>query len=71
MSPDLVALNVDVQVMNAFLLPLVLFFLVALAMRALPPELRLQGTYLWVVIVVLAVTTLFGVYGGLSGANLI
>ena len=40
-------------------------------MRALPPELRLRGTYLWVVIVVLAVTTLFGVYGGLSGANLI
>ena len=70
-SPDLVTLNVDVQVMNAFLLPLVLFFLVALAMRALPPELRLRGTYLWVVIVVLAVTTLFGVYGGLSGANLI
>ncbi len=69
-SPDLVALNVDVQVMNALLLPLVLFFLVALAMRALPPGLRLQGAYQWVVIVVLTVTTAFGVYGGLSGAGL-
>ena len=70
-SPDLVALNVDVQVMNAFLLPLVLFFLVALAIRALPPEMRLRGRYMWVVIAVLTVTTMFGVYGGLSGAGLI
>ena len=69
-SPDLVALNVDVQVMNAFLLPLVLFFLVALALHALPPAVRLRGAYKWVVIVVLTVTTLFGVYGGLSGAGL-
>ena len=68
-SPDLVKLNVDVQVMNAFLLPLVLFFLVALAIRALPPAIRLRGAYRWVVIVVLAITTIFGVYGGLSGAG--
>ena len=33
--PDLVALNVGVQVMNALLLPLVLGFLIALAVRAL------------------------------------
>ncbi len=70
-SPDLVALNVDVQVMNAFLLPLVLFFLVALAIHALPPAVRLRGTYKWVVIAVLTITTAFGVYGGLSGAGLI
>ena len=69
-SPDLVSLNVDVQVMNALLLPLVLFFLVALAIRALPSGLQLQGFYKWVVIVVLTVTTVFGVYGGLSGAGL-
>ena len=69
-APDLVSLNVGVQVMNALLLPLVLFFLVALAIRGLPPALRLQGPYLWVVIVVLTVTTVFGVYGGLSGAGL-
>ena len=70
-SPDLVSLNVGVQVMNAFLLPLVLFFLVALAMRALPPGLRLAGIYRWVVIIVLTATTVFGVYGGLSGAGLV
>ena len=70
-APDLVSLNVGVQVMNALLLPLVLFFLVALAIRALPPGLRLEGWYRWVVIVVLTVTTVFGVYGGLSGAGLI
>lgn len=70
-SPDLVALNVDVQVMNALLLPVVLFFLVALSLRALPPELRIRGWYKWLVIATLAVTTAFGVYGGLSGAGLI
>ena len=69
-APDLVSLNVGVQVMNALLLPLVLFFLVALAIRALPPGLRLEGGYKWVVITVLMLTTAFGVYGGLSGANL-
>ena len=70
-APDLVSLNVGVQVMNALLLPLVLFFLVALAIKSLPPGLRLEGWYRWVVIVVLTVTTAFGVYGGLSGAGLI
>ena len=69
-APDLVSLNVGVQVMNALLLPLVLFFLVALAIKALPPGLRLAGWYQWVVIGVLTITTAFGVYGGLSGAGL-
>ena len=69
-APDLVSLNVGVQVMNALLLPLVLFFLVALAVKGLPPGLQLRGAYMWVVIVVLTVTTVFGVYGGLSGAGL-
>ncbi|HEN47568.1 MAG TPA: divalent metal cation transporter, partial [Mizugakiibacter sp.] len=40
-APNLVALSVGVEVMNALLLPLVLGFLVALAVRALPPEHRL------------------------------
>ena len=70
-APDLVSLNVDVQVMNALLLPLVLFFLVALAIKALPPDLRLQGAYKWLVIVMLLITTMLGVYGGLSGAGLV
>jgi Mn2+/Fe2+ NRAMP family transporter len=65
--PNLVALSVDVQVMNAFLLPLVLGFLIALAITALPPEYRLRGWYKWVVIMVASITTALGVFGGLHG----
>ena len=67
--PNLVSLNVGVQVMNAFLLPIVLGFLIALAAKALPPRVRLQGWYLWLVITVAALTCLLGVFGGLSGAG--
>jgi len=65
--PDLVALNVGVEVMNALMLPLVLGFLVALAFKALPPEHRLRGPYAWVVVVVSVLTAGLGVYGGISG----
>ena len=64
--PNLVALSVDVQVMNALLLPLVLGFLIALSVRALPPEYRLRGWYKWVVIVVASLTTALGVFGALQ-----
>lgn len=69
--PDLVALNVGVQVMNALLLPLVLGFLIALARRALPPAWRLRGWYYAVVVVVATVTCALGVFGGFSGAGLL
>ncbi len=69
-APNLVSLNIGVQVMNALLLPLVLGFLIALAVRALPDPVRLRGPYLVVVIVVTALTTSFGVFGGLQGAGL-
>jgi NRAMP (natural resistance-associated macrophage protein)-like metal ion transporter len=68
--PNLVKLSVDVQVMNALLLPLVLGFLIALAIQALPPNRRLRGTYKWVVIVVSATTTALGVFGALQGVGL-
>ena len=67
-APDLVSLNVGVQVMNALLLPLVLGFLIALAVKALPPAYRLRGWYMWLVIVVAAITCGFGVLGGIGGA---
>jgi Mn2+/Fe2+ NRAMP family transporter len=70
-APDLVSLNVGVQVMNALMLPVVLGFLVALAARALPPERRLGGWYLWLVVAVAATTCALGVFGGLSGIGLI
>jgi Mn2+/Fe2+ NRAMP family transporter len=69
--PDLVSLNVAVQVMNALMLPLVLGFLIALAVKALPRAHRLGGWYLWVVIVVAGLTCALGVFGGLSGAGLV
>ena len=69
--PDLVALNVAVQVMNAYMLPLVLGFLIALAVKALPRAYRLQGVYLWVVVAVATATCALGVFGGLSGAGLL
>ncbi len=68
--PNLVSLNVGVQVMNALLLPLVLGFLIALAVFSLPPERRLKGAYMWIVIIVSALTTALGVFGGLQGAGL-
>jgi NRAMP (natural resistance-associated macrophage protein)-like metal ion transporter len=69
--PDLVSLNVGVQVGNAFLLPVVLGFLIALAVKALPRAHRLRGVYLWVVVAVAVVTCALGVFGGLSGAGLV
>ncbi len=69
--PNLVTLTVDVQIMNALLLPLVLGFLIALSIRTLPAPVRLRGVYLWVVIVVVGLTTALGVFGGFSGAGLL
>jgi len=66
-APNLVSLNVGVQVMNALLLPVVLGFLVRLAMVTLPAAQRLKGWYLWVVWAVCAVTCGFGVLGGIGG----
>ncbi|MBV8593553.1 MAG: divalent metal cation transporter [Caulobacteraceae bacterium] len=68
-QPDLVSLNVGVQVMNALLLPVVLGFLIALAVRALPEPVRLKGPYLWLVCVVAGITCLLGVFGAITGAT--
>ncbi len=68
--PDLVALNIAVEVMNALMLPVVLGFLVLLAFKALPPEHRLRGAYGWTVVTIATLTAGLGVYGGISGSNL-
>jgi Mn2+/Fe2+ NRAMP family transporter len=65
--PDLVWLNIAAQVLNAFLLPLVIGFLVALAVKTLPEPLRPRGLYLWVLIGVSAIVIAVGLYGGVSG----
>jgi hypothetical protein len=69
--PNLVALSVDVQVMNALLLPVVLGFLIALAVWALPGKHRLRGWYLGVVLAVSAITTALGVFGAFQGVGLL
>jgi Mn2+/Fe2+ NRAMP family transporter len=65
--PDLVWLNVAAQVLNAFLLPLVIGFLVALAMKALPEPMRPRGFYLWILIGISTGVIALGLYGGVSG----
>ncbi|MHB1305389.1 MAG: NRAMP family divalent metal transporter [Acidiphilium sp.] len=69
--PNLVILNIAVEVMNALLLPLVLGFLVMLALHALPPHLRLRGWYMVLTIFLSCITAGLGVYGGLTGAGLL
>ncbi|MDR3520338.1 MAG: divalent metal cation transporter [Acidocella sp.] len=68
--PNLVFLNIAVEVMNALLLPMVLGFLIALAIFALPPAVRLRGWYKWVVIFLATLTAGLGVYGGITGAGI-
>jgi len=70
LMPNLIALNIGVEVMNALMLPVALGFLVLLAIRALPEEHRLRGVYRWVVIGVSLLTAGLGVYGGIIGAAL-
>jgi Mn2+/Fe2+ NRAMP family transporter len=66
-APDLVWLNIAAQVLNAFLMPLVIGLLVALAVTALPVSLRPRGLYLWVLIGVSAVVIAVGLTGGVAG----
>ncbi len=65
--PDLIWLTIAAQVLNAFLLPLVIGFLVALAVNALPAPLRPRGLYLWALIGVSVVVIAVGLYGGVAG----
>jgi Mn2+/Fe2+ NRAMP family transporter len=65
--PDLVWLSIAAQVLNAFLLPLVIGFLMALAVTALPAPLRPRGLYLWVLVGLSAIVIATGLYGGVAG----
>ncbi len=59
--------NTAAQVLNAFLLPLVIGFLVTLALTALPPTLRPTGLYRWILIGVSTIVISVGLYGGVAG----
>jgi len=63
LTPDLVLLNVAAQVVNALMLPLVVGFLIALAVVALPREHRLRGARFWLVGTVATLVSIAGLLG--------
>ncbi len=65
---NLVNLSVAVEVMNAVLLPIVLGFLLMLALKALPEPYRLKGWYAWTVGIILFATSAFGLIAGVFGS---
>ncbi len=65
---DLVRLSVGAGVLNAMLLPVVLWFLYRAARRDLPADVRLRGPYAVAVAVVLAATAGLGLYAGVAGS---
>ena len=63
-ASNLVWINIAAQVFNAFLMPLVIGLLVALAVTSLPEPYRLRGWYLGVIVAVCGVVSAVGVFGG-------
>jgi len=59
---DLIGLAVDVEVLNAVMLPLVLGFLLALEAKSLPAEHRMRGLRRWTVTGLCAIVMTFGLY---------
>jgi Mn2+/Fe2+ NRAMP family transporter len=64
---NLVWLTIWAQIINAFLLPLVVAFLVILAGSVLPGARRLRGWYLAAVAVATALTCACGIFGAVRG----
>ncbi len=65
---NLVRLAVAAGVLNALLLPIVLWFLWRVARRELPDDVRLRGPYAVAVAVVLSLTAGLGLYAGVVGS---
>jgi Mn2+/Fe2+ NRAMP family transporter len=63
-ASNLVWLNIVAQVFNAFLMPLVIGLLVALAATALPEPYRLRRWYLGVIVAVCAIVSAVAIFGG-------
>jgi len=61
-SADLVSLSVDVEVMNALLLPIVLGFLLVLESKALPSEWKMRGPYKYLTWALCLIVIAFGLY---------
>jgi Mn2+/Fe2+ NRAMP family transporter len=69
-ASDLVWLTIAAQVVNVFLLPLVIVLLIALAVKVLPKPLRPHGLYLWSLIGVSSIVIAAGLVGAGLGQNL-
>ena len=65
--PDLVRLSIDMQVLNAVLLPVVLLFLVIIAATALPEGVRIAGWPLWLTTGLVALVSVAGLIGAVAG----
>jgi len=65
-ASNLIWLNVAAQVLNAFLMPLVIGFLVALAATALPEPYRVGGWRLRLIAAICTAVSALGVIGGLQ-----
>jgi Mn2+/Fe2+ NRAMP family transporter len=63
-ASNLVWLNIAAQVFNAFLMPLVIGLLAALAATALPEPYRLRRWYLGVIVAVCAIVSAVAIFGG-------
>lgn len=61
-SVNLVKITLDVEVMNAMLLPIVLGFLLALEAKALPKERRMKGFHKYLVWSLSGIVMAFGLY---------
>lgn len=66
---NLVRLSIATGVLNALLLPVVLGLLFWLARSVLPERSRLRGGYALVVGILLAATSILGVYSGIAGIS--
>jgi hypothetical protein len=63
-ASNLVWLNIVAQVLNVFLMPLVIGLLMALAITALPEPYRLRGWYLGLIVAVCTIVSAVGIFGG-------
>ena len=66
-SHDLIWLDITVQVINAFMLPILIVLLLSFTQTMLPPEQRLNGWYLRTVIGLATIVCCVGIYGGMGG----
>ena len=67
LSPNLIWLNIVAQVVNVFLLPVVMGLLIVLAARSLPARVSLRGWYLKLTVCIAVVTCGIGLMGALLG----